>query len=602
MLGQAREKKARALLPLATTPFISDAVHDGALALVKRRSDVPSLGVQRGGRRAGVYLLDDSVLLVDREEERAEADIFLRSSGYEPRPGLDAPSDGEAIPRIQLEAVGSWGRVLLASADFTWGRPGINLAIYFLNSGILLTTASSFGEAVTKSLSYSGLAVSAVTMQTVPEGERAKLLENLEWDPSRWNHDDHLDGPSFETPQHRVGRRVTRTLTAAAAGKLPDSVAAAVNAVLSVPVYNRWVRAKGPRYLGRFSLNAGAIEREALDKLTAAAPNIELPEGWQASWSRAWDVSPTHAPTLAALYLRQHALEWWDDIAPTEGVREAQHAMWLVGYSSDKPAFIRASHTLDEEVRLATVVGLLGRAMPDMEDLVELSTVTQACAICGRSYEPGMLMAGAVYRLKIASACPMCSTGGMVRPNFDASELLEAGAVGAIQELTRRHGGIVASSMIDELALTTQIPPTVLLTLRHVLPLGTERSWTTWLSKAGVLGDGWRSSRGHITTAADGHVCRSLFERYVDDYLYARGVWHEIEPPYPYDPDLNPTGLRADWKLADGRFVEAAGLMSNAEYACKMARKAELAVKHGIELVVLTDSDLPRLAERLALA
>ena len=97
-------------------------------------------------------------------------------------------------------------------------------------------------------------------------------------------------------------------------------------------------------------------------------------------------------------------------------------------------------------------------------------------------------------------------------------------------------------------------------------------------------------------------MCRSLFERYVDDYLYARGVRHEPEPPYPYDSELNPTGLRADWKLADGRFVEAAGLMSKAEYASKMARKTELAVKHGIQLVVLTDVDLPHLAERLALA
>lgn len=59
MSGQAREKNARALLPLATTPFIPGAARDGAKALVKRCSDVPSLGAQRGGRRVGVFLLDE---------------------------------------------------------------------------------------------------------------------------------------------------------------------------------------------------------------------------------------------------------------------------------------------------------------------------------------------------------------------------------------------------------------------------------------------------------------------------------------------------------------------------------------------------------------
>lgn len=58
-------------------------------------------------------------------------------------------------------------------------------------------------------------------------------------------------------------------------------------------------------------------------------------------------------------------------------------------------------------------------------------------------------------------------------------------------------------------------------------------SWTDWLGQAGLLADGIRTSRGVIVTAKDGHMCRSLLERQIDDFFFDNGIEHEIEPFIP---------------------------------------------------------------------
>jgi hypothetical protein len=86
-------------------------------------------------------------------------------------------------------------------------------------------------------------------------------------------------------------------------------------------------------------------------------------------------------------------------------------------------------------------------------------------------------------------------------------------------------------------------------------------------------------------------------ERFIDDFLSSREIPHESEPAYPIDPDLNPGGrLRADW-LVHGVFIEAAGLMSRADYRRKMENKRTLANRHGLDLIVVQDEDLARLDE-----
>ncbi|MEU1863701.1 hypothetical protein [Streptomyces gardneri] len=96
--------------------------------------------------------------------------------------------------------------------------------------------------------------------------------------------------------------------------------------------------------------------------------------------------------------------------------------------------------------------------------------------------------------------------------------------------------------------------------------------------------------------------CRCLAERTIDDWLSLHGVEHQIEPVCPAHPELNAHGgLRADWQLADGTYVEYAG-RTNDDYVAKIRTKQQLALRTGIKLVVITPPDLADLSELLGSA
>jgi hypothetical protein len=121
--------------------------------------------------------------------------------------------------------------------------------------------------------------------------------------------------------------------------------------------------------------------------------------------------------------------------------------------------------------------------------------------------------------------------------------------------------------------------------------------WLGVLLAAGVVDTAWRPARGTLCIAKDGHACRSLGERTIDDYLGAQGIAHEPEPPWPRHPRLNPNGrLRADWRLADGTYVEYAGMLEDDAYAAKIATKVRLAQEMNLPLLVITRADLLNLS------
>jgi hypothetical protein len=125
-------------------------------------------------------------------------------------------------------------------------------------------------------------------------------------------------------------------------------------------------------------------------------------------------------------------------------------------------------------------------------------------------------------------------------------------------------------------------------------------SWLRSLELAGVLEGGYRkTSRGIQVIAKDGHICLSLGEKVVDDWLSARGVLHEKEPKYPFHPEFNPRKfLRADWKVKD-TLVEYAGMMKDYEYSLKMKKKKSLADEANIDVIILTEEDLDDLENKL---
>jgi hypothetical protein len=114
-------------------------------------------------------------------------------------------------------------------------------------------------------------------------------------------------------------------------------------------------------------------------------------------------------------------------------------------------------------------------------------------------------------------------------------------------------------------------------------------SWLAALIQAEILEDGTRrTSRGTQTLAQDGHVCLSLGEKTIDDYMYTRGVIHEKEPHYPEG------NYRADFLIGDV-FVEYFGLAGNPEYDQKTKLKQDLCKKHGIQLISIFPADLANL-------
>ena len=126
-------------------------------------------------------------------------------------------------------------------------------------------------------------------------------------------------------------------------------------------------------------------------------------------------------------------------------------------------------------------------------------------------------------------------------------------------------------------------------------------SWLKVLILAGILEDGTQPSLlGTRCIAQDGHECYSLAEKTIDDWLSARGIAHQKEPAYPYDPQLNPTGMRGDWR-AGVVFIEYAGLMGEPEYAAKMELKRELCDKLGVALIIIEPEGVLSLDDRLRL-
>ena len=125
-------------------------------------------------------------------------------------------------------------------------------------------------------------------------------------------------------------------------------------------------------------------------------------------------------------------------------------------------------------------------------------------------------------------------------------------------------------------------------------------NWLKSLMLAGVLDDGHRkTSRGIQCLASDGHLCLSLAEKAIDDWLSNHNVPHEKESLYPFDEELNPNKLsRVDWKIGN-IFIEYAGLMNDNTYAHKMKIKTQLAEKSGFILIIIEPVDLFSLDEKL---
>jgi hypothetical protein len=121
-------------------------------------------------------------------------------------------------------------------------------------------------------------------------------------------------------------------------------------------------------------------------------------------------------------------------------------------------------------------------------------------------------------------------------------------------------------------------------------------SWNEAIRGAGFVPN--QASIGSIILARDGHKCRSLAERTIDDWLFDHLIEHDKEVCYPN------SRLRADWRAEDV-YIEYLGLSTNYDhwlndnYHETLLRKRAICRKHNLTLIELYPEDLGCLEECL---
>jgi hypothetical protein len=175
------------------------------------------------------------------------------------------------------------------------------------------------------------------------------------------------------------------------------------------------------------------------------------------------------------------------------------------------------------------------------------------CRLCGRdAIEATRRGEPDAKPLAYCSGCVRKAAGGcLVDRGFE--EPWEPLAIWSLQQLAAELGGPPSQAQIARLASTADpaAADRAMLIRMHVPRAGNRRAfaraqrraplgWADWLNRAGLLGDGVQTLRGTITVASDGHLCRSLLERHIDDFLTANGIAHEVEPYWPTTPTSTP--------------------------------------------------------------
>lgn len=111
-------------------------------------------------------------------------------------------------------------------------------------------------------------------------------------------------------------------------------------------------------------------------------------------------------------------------------------------------------------------------------------------------------------------------------------------------------------------------------------------SWLNALIQTKLLCDDTRpTSRGTQCIAKDGHLCLSLAEKQIDDWLFSRNVMHEREFIYGEGK------YRADFKVGE-ILIEYFGLAGDADYDKKTNRKQEYCNHNNIILISIFPEDI----------
>lgn len=115
-------------------------------------------------------------------------------------------------------------------------------------------------------------------------------------------------------------------------------------------------------------------------------------------------------------------------------------------------------------------------------------------------------------------------------------------------------------------------------------------SWSKALLSAGLTPNrslNQRMYKRRICHARDGHLCNSVSEMIIDNWLSSHNITHGKEVPYPWGK------MTADWAIGKDTLVEYFGLAKDSEkYDRAVEKKRRLCQQAGKKLIEIYSTDL----------
>jgi hypothetical protein len=226
-----------------------------------------------------------------------------------------------------------------------------------------------------------------------------------------------------------------------------------------------------------------------------------------------------------------------------------------------------------------------------LEDLDDPSL--KPCEVCGEDFVEDAHPTAIIREFegpKNVRFCPKCR-----EPNFveegDAVDidrfLIEfSKALGKVPSKSELKNWYVTLSEVDKESRVS-----LMKLWKHPIPRVSQveqeyDSWFEALVDSGVLSSGAQETKfGTRCLAEDGHVCLSIGEKVIDDFLYDRGIEHEKEPDYPEQD------YRADFRVGNV-LIEFFGLEGRDEYDTKTEEKKRICEEQNIDLIELYSDDI----------
>lgn len=303
----------------------------------------------------------------------------------------------------------------------------------------------------------------------------------------------------------------------------------------------------------------------------------------------------------------QHILKWWNQTLDELLTTQISEWQWVWYWTiTDEIVKITPSSTLDawkksdplcKQYAWYNILMYFAAARAEQLGLTKAIRIpkNKTCPLCNEGF------------IESSLPMPLIKTLGIDRLNYCAPCLSDTVLPGAGSDSNSKQEIIEylqdLASIIERVpdqAFGNGLPVLIDLTDKERLALlkvlkrkpNTNRvkfvfgSWLNALIQAKLLEDGTRkTSRGIQSLAKDGHVCLSLGEKTIDDFLYSHGILHEKEPRYPEG------NMRGDFKVG-ATIIEYFGLTGNPDYDAKTKKKIRLCKKHNINLIAIYPKDL----------